>query len=81
MRYSLNAGNGIGSRENVVLDLLQGSGKELVRNAKHKAVCVLHHLDEIWNSDNILRKLVTRKIRKVKENTGKAINKGYFTFS
>ena len=81
MRNSLNARNGIGSRKNVMFHLFQGSGKELVRNAKHKAVCILHHLNEIWNSDNILRKLMTRKIRKVREISGKAINKGYFTFS
>ena len=78
---TLNTRNGIGSGKNVMLDLFKGSGKELMRNAKHKAVCILHHLNEIRNSNDILGKLVTRKIRKVKEITGKAINKGYFTFS
>ena len=67
MRNSLNTRNGIGSGKNVMLDLFQGSGKELMRNAKHKAVCILHHLNEIRNSNDILGKLVTRKIRKVKE--------------
>ena len=81
MRNSLNAGNGIGSGKNVMLDLFQGSRKELVRNAEHQAVCILHYLDDIWNSNDVLRELVTREIRKVKELSGRAINKGYFTFS
>ena len=92
MIHALNAGNGVGSGNDVVLDLAEHLGKELegisdndaylVGNTENKAGGVRNDVHNVWHGNNILGKTESIKIRTVKKPTDLYVQKkGYFTFS